>query len=119
MFNSNSLCSPFLNGKFIVIVFSVFFFSPFSSNVKIIQELLVSSTSTFYPSDFAEVGINGEIPKCFPHKNFLDEDASHCKPAEGYFSCSAVVSSLPLTVSWLRAYAMDNPRLRLQVFKAF
>lgn len=94
-----------------------FFFFP--SNVKIIQELLASSTSTFYSSDFAERGVNGEIPKCFPHKNFLYEDASHCKPAEGYFTCSAVVPSLPLTVSWLRAYATDNPRLRLQVFEAF
>lgn len=65
--------------------------------------------------DFAERSVNGEIPKSFPHKNFLYEDASHCKPAEGYYTCSLVISSLPLTVSWLRAYAMDNPRLRIQV----
>lgn len=47
-----------------------------------------------------------QIPEITPPCNFLDEDVSNC---------SAVVSSLPMTINWLRDYAKQNPSLRIQV----
>ncbi|MFS7892100.1 putative tetrahydrofolate synthase [Helianthus anomalus] len=50
-----------------------------------------------------------------PPTEFLYDDISHCNPENGKFSCSAVFSSLPMAVSFLRKSARDNPSLRLQV----
>ncbi|CAI9103046.1 OLC1v1001475C1 [Oldenlandia corymbosa var. corymbosa] len=65
--------------------------------------------------DFPEKTLKNEIPEGFPHSKFLNEDVSHCNPAEGYFACSSVVSSLPQTINWLRHCVKENPSLKLQV----
>ncbi|OIS98967.1 PREDICTED: folylpolyglutamate synthase [Nicotiana attenuata] len=49
-----------------------------------------------------------------PHE-FLYKEASRCGPEDGYFTCSAVFPSLPLTINWLRDCVRENPSLRLQV----
>ncbi|XP_027068023.1 folylpolyglutamate synthase isoform X3 [Coffea arabica] len=64
---------------------------------------------------FPEKPLKKENPACFPPNNFLYEDISHCKPADGSFACSTVVSSLPQTIKWLRDCVKENPRLRIQV----
>ncbi|XP_048236266.1 folylpolyglutamate synthase isoform X2 [Ricinus communis] len=50
-----------------------------------------------------------------PPREFLYEDASHCSPTTGNLACSAVISSLPLAISWLRDCVRENPTLRVQV----
>ncbi|KAL7582490.1 hypothetical protein Lser_V15G42647 [Lactuca serriola] len=68
-----------------------------------------------------EIGVNKsvklkmEAAENLPPPEFLYDDISHCNPANGNFSCSAVFPSLPLAVSWLRKSARENPSLRLQV----
>ncbi|KAL3819745.1 hypothetical protein ACJIZ3_005650 [Penstemon smallii] len=47
-----------------------------------------------------------EIPESTPPHGFIYEDSSNC---------SAVVSSLPLTINWLRDYVKRNPSFRIQV----
>ncbi|XP_073149629.1 folylpolyglutamate synthase-like [Henckelia pumila] len=56
-----------------------------------------------------------EIPESKPPWRFINDDISNCSPANGRFTCSAVVSSLPLTINWLRDYVKENPSLRIQV----
>ncbi|KZV14589.1 folylpolyglutamate synthase [Dorcoceras hygrometricum] len=56
-----------------------------------------------------------EIPESKPPWRSFNDDISNCSPANGRFTCSAVVSSLPLTISWLRGYVKENPSLRIQV----
>ncbi|XP_051149329.1 folylpolyglutamate synthase isoform X2 [Andrographis paniculata] len=56
-----------------------------------------------------------QIPEAAPRGTFIHEDASNCRPANGHFSCSAVVSSLPMTINWLRNYCRENPSYRIQV----
>ncbi|KAK2985523.1 hypothetical protein RJ640_015848, partial [Escallonia rubra] len=55
-----------------------------------------------------------EAIKLSPSREFLYEDISHCRPANGYFGCSTVIPSLPLTINWLRDCARGNPSLRIQ-----
>ncbi|XP_050228023.1 folylpolyglutamate synthase isoform X2 [Mercurialis annua] len=50
-----------------------------------------------------------------PPREFLYEDASRCSPTDGNFACSAVISTLPLTIKWLRNCVRENPTLRVQV----
>ncbi|WCJ33400.1 Folylpolyglutamate synthase [Euphorbia peplus] len=50
-----------------------------------------------------------------PPREFLYTEASHCRPADGKMGCSAVISSLPLTIKWLRDCVRENPALRIQV----
>ncbi|KAK4485482.1 hypothetical protein RD792_008124, partial [Penstemon davidsonii] len=45
------------------------------------------------------------IPESTPPHGFIHEDPSNC---------SAVVSSLPLTINWLRDYVKQNPSFRIQ-----
>ncbi|KAI3446512.1 hypothetical protein Pfo_003177 [Paulownia fortunei] len=56
-----------------------------------------------------------EIPESIPSHRFIHEDVSNGSPANGHFSSSAVVSSLPLTINWLRNYIKENPSSRIQV----
>ncbi|KAI3472240.1 hypothetical protein Pfo_029728 [Paulownia fortunei] len=56
-----------------------------------------------------------QIPASTPPCRFIHEDVSNCSPADGHFACSAVVSSLPMTINWLRDYAKENPSFRIQV----
>ncbi|KZV18297.1 hypothetical protein F511_25401, partial [Dorcoceras hygrometricum] len=56
-----------------------------------------------------------EIPESKPPWRSFNDDISNCSPANGRFTCSAVVSSLPLTISWLRGYVKENPSLRIQI----
>lgn len=56
-----------------------------------------------------------EIPESKPPWRFVNDDVSNCSPADGRFNCSAVVSSLPLTINWLRDYVKENPSFRIQV----
>ncbi|KAK6127228.1 hypothetical protein DH2020_039027 [Rehmannia glutinosa] len=56
-----------------------------------------------------------EIPESIQPHTFMHDDVSNCGPTDGRFSCSAVVSSLPLTINWLRDYIKENPSLRIQV----
>ncbi|KAJ4845286.1 hypothetical protein Tsubulata_015096 [Turnera subulata] len=58
---------------------------------------------------------SAEIAETLPPHEFLYEDASRCSPANGYFACSAVIPSLPLTIKWLRGCVRQNPSLRIQV----
>lgn len=60
-------------------------------------------------------GAKMDTAKIFPPHEFLYEDASHCSPADNYFSCSAVMPSLPLTIKWLRDCVKENPSVRVQV----
>ncbi|XP_065856142.1 folylpolyglutamate synthase isoform X2 [Euphorbia lathyris] len=53
--------------------------------------------------------------QALPPREFLYADASHCRPADGKLGCSAVISSLPLTIKWLRDCVRENPALRIQV----
>ncbi|KAG8646573.1 folylpolyglutamate synthase isoform X5 [Manihot esculenta] len=50
-----------------------------------------------------------------PPREFLYEDASRCSPADGNLACSSVISSLPLTIKWLRDCVRENPTLRIRV----
>ncbi|XP_075102125.1 folylpolyglutamate synthase isoform X2 [Nicotiana tabacum] len=50
-----------------------------------------------------------------PPREFLYKEASRCGPEDGYFACSAVFPSLPLTINWLRDCVRENPSLRVQV----
>ncbi|KAM7530032.1 hypothetical protein LguiB_033442 [Lonicera macranthoides] len=50
-----------------------------------------------------------------PPREFLYKDVSQCRPADGYYGCSAVIPSLPMTINWLRDCVRENPSLRLQV----
>ncbi|CAA0812795.1 Folylpolyglutamate synthase [Striga hermonthica] len=68
--------------------------------------------------------IHGKVSKSFemkrpdttpPRSFILDDDISNCSPLEGNYTCSAVVSSLPMTINWLRNYAKENPAYRIQV----
>lgn len=59
--------------------------------------------------------VERQIPDSVPPHSFVDEDVTDCSPADGHFSCSAVVPSLPMTVNWLRDYAKKNPSSRVQV----
>ncbi|KAK6124732.1 hypothetical protein DH2020_041527 [Rehmannia glutinosa] len=54
-------------------------------------------------------------PENTPPRSFIHEDVSICSPADGRYACSAVVSSLPMTINWLRDYAKENPASRIQV----
>lgn len=56
-----------------------------------------------------------QIPEATPPHRFAHEDDSSCSPANGHFTCSAVVSSLPMTIDWLRNYSRENPSHRVQV----
>ncbi|KAL2226000.1 UNVERIFIED_CONTAM: Folylpolyglutamate synthase [Sesamum indicum] len=56
-----------------------------------------------------------QIAESTPPRRFIDEDMSNCKPSDGHFACSAVVSSLPMTINWLRDYVKENPSFRIQV----
>ncbi|KAL7097808.1 hypothetical protein ACP275_10G166300 [Erythranthe tilingii] len=56
-----------------------------------------------------------KIPESSPPQRLINEDVSNCSPSDGEFSCSAVVSSLPTTINWLRDYAKENPSFRIQV----
>ncbi|KAL8041366.1 hypothetical protein ABFS82_10G158300 [Erythranthe guttata] len=56
-----------------------------------------------------------KIPESSPPQRLIDEDVSNCSTSDGEFSCSAVVSSLPTTINWLRDYARENPSFRIQV----
>ncbi|KAF2308121.1 hypothetical protein GH714_035490 [Hevea brasiliensis] len=57
-------------------------------------------------------GIDGDVlldkssklasAETLPPREFLYEDASGCSPADGILACSSVISSLPLTINWLR-----------------
>ncbi|KAG8648934.1 folylpolyglutamate synthase isoform X3 [Manihot esculenta] len=69
-------------------------------------------------------GIEGDIldksskldsAETLPPREFVYEDASRCSPADGIFGCSSVISSLPLTIKWLRDCVRENPALRVQV----
>ncbi|KAK6124747.1 hypothetical protein DH2020_041513 [Rehmannia glutinosa] len=53
-------------------------------------------------------------PENTPPRSFIHEDVSICSPADGRYACSAVVSSLPMTINWLRDYAKENPASRIQ-----
>lgn len=55
-----------------------------------------------------------DAAKVLPYE-FLYEDASHCSPVDNRFSCSAVIPSLPLAISWLRDCVKRNPSVRIQV----
>ncbi|CAN6586345.1 unnamed protein product [Malus baccata var. baccata] len=55
-----------------------------------------------------------DAAKVLPYE-FLYEDASHCSPVDNRFSCSAVIPSLPLAISWLRGCVKRNPSVRIQV----
>ncbi|CAN6719109.1 unnamed protein product [Malus baccata var. baccata] len=55
-----------------------------------------------------------DAAKVLPYE-FLYEDASHCSPVDSRFSCSAVIPSLPLAISWLRDCVKRNPSVRIQV----
>lgn len=59
--------------------------------------------------------LEGQIPDGVPPGSFIDEDVTDCSPADGHFTCSAVVSSLPMTINWLRDYVKNNPSSRIQV----
>ncbi|GER25819.1 folylpolyglutamate synthase [Striga asiatica] len=68
--------------------------------------------------------IHGKVSKSFemqkpnttlPRSFSLDDDISNCSPVEDINTCSAVVSSLPMTINWLRNYAKENPAYRIQV----
>ncbi|XP_073317417.1 folylpolyglutamate synthase-like isoform X2 [Primulina huaijiensis] len=56
-----------------------------------------------------------EIPESKPRWRVMNDDISNCSPTNGRFTCSAVVSSLPLTINWLRDYVKENPSFRIQV----
>ncbi|KAJ9184910.1 hypothetical protein P3X46_004595 [Hevea brasiliensis] len=70
-------------------------------------------------------GIDGDVlldkssklasAETLPPREFLYEDASGCSPADGILACSSVISSLPLTINWLRDCVRENPTLRIQV----
>lgn len=53
--------------------------------------------------------------RSFPSRRFIHEDVSNCSPTDGHFACSVVVSSLPLTINWLRDCVKENSSLRIQV----
>ncbi|KAH6779654.1 DHFS-FPGS-like protein C [Perilla frutescens var. hirtella] len=63
--------------------------------------------------------LEGQIPDSVPPRRFLDEDVTNCSPADGQFACSAVVSSLPMTINWLRDYVKKNPSSRIQILVLF
>ncbi|KAK1366064.1 Folylpolyglutamate synthase [Heracleum sosnowskyi] len=50
-----------------------------------------------------------------PSHEFLIESASCHSPEDGFFRRSAVISSLPLSIKWLRDCARENPSLKIQV----
>ncbi|KAF2308119.1 hypothetical protein GH714_035471 [Hevea brasiliensis] len=70
-------------------------------------------------------GIDGDVvldksskldsAETLPPREFLYEDASGCSPADGILACNSVISSLPLTLNWLRDCIRENPTLRIQV----
>ncbi|KAL3632525.1 Folylpolyglutamate synthase [Castilleja foliolosa] len=58
--------------------------------------------------------IHGKDAVCKSSEMQIPE-TMNCSPADGHFACSAVVSSLPMTINWLRNYAKENPAFRIQV----
>ncbi|KAL5994627.1 hypothetical protein ACLOJK_024680, partial [Asimina triloba] len=56
-----------------------------------------------------------QCPETSPSYAFLHTD-SHlkCSPANKQFACSAVISSLPSTIKWLRGCVKENPSVRVQ-----
>ncbi|XP_041998981.1 folylpolyglutamate synthase-like isoform X1 [Salvia splendens] len=56
--------------------------------------------------DAVNKNLEARIPDSVPPRRFLDNDAA---------GCSAVVSSLPMTINWLRDCVKINPSLRIQV----
>ncbi|KAG8372035.1 hypothetical protein BUALT_Bualt12G0024800 [Buddleja alternifolia] len=56
-----------------------------------------------------------KFPESTPPQRFIHDDVSNCSPADGHFACSTVVSSLPMTINWLRDYVKQNPSFRIQV----
>ncbi|XP_031258750.1 folylpolyglutamate synthase isoform X2 [Pistacia vera] len=62
-----------------------------------------------------EKNSKNDYAETLPPREFLYEDASHCRPANQCFACSAVLPSLPLTIKWLRDCVKENPSLRVQV----
>ncbi|XP_021664822.2 folylpolyglutamate synthase isoform X2 [Hevea brasiliensis] len=65
--------------------------------------------------DVLDKGSKLDSAETLPPHEFLYEDASHCSPADGILACSSVISSLPLTIKWLRDCVRENPTLRVQV----
>ncbi|KAL0359584.1 UNVERIFIED_CONTAM: Folylpolyglutamate synthase [Sesamum angustifolium] len=59
-----------------------------------------------------------QIAESTPPRRFIHEDMSNCKPSDGHFACSAVVSSLPMTINWLRDYVKENPSFRIQIVES-
>ncbi|KAL8493885.1 hypothetical protein ACS0TY_024884 [Phlomoides rotata] len=78
-------------------------------NLQRVWENIIHGTDGVYN------GLEMQIPEITPSCKFLDEDVSHCIPVDGHFGCSAVVSSLPMTINWLRDYVKENPSFRIQV----
>ncbi|KAL2553119.1 Folylpolyglutamate synthase [Forsythia ovata] len=64
--------------------------------------------------DVSNKSLQMNIAKSFPSRKFIHEDISNCSPTDGHFACSVVVSSLPLTINWLRDSVKENPSLRIQ-----
>ncbi|KAI4325627.1 hypothetical protein MLD38_031009 [Melastoma candidum] len=68
------------------------------------------------PADtFPKKSSGVECMNGLPPYDIIYKDISHCNPAGGQFTCSAVIPSLPLTIKWLRDCVRENPSLRLQV----
>ncbi|XP_022882867.1 folylpolyglutamate synthase [Olea europaea var. sylvestris] len=65
--------------------------------------------------DVSNKSLHMKIPESFPSRKFIHEDVSRCNPTDGHFACSVVVSSLPLTIKWLRDSVKENSSLRIQV----
>ncbi|XP_057784076.1 folylpolyglutamate synthase isoform X2 [Salvia miltiorrhiza] len=56
--------------------------------------------------DAVNKNLETRMPDSVPPRKFLDNDAA---------GCSVAVSSLPMTINWLRDYVKKNPSLRIQV----
>ncbi|KAL0339719.1 UNVERIFIED_CONTAM: Folylpolyglutamate synthase [Sesamum radiatum] len=82
---------------------------------KIIHGKGIVASCPFVQADCLRKSSEMQIAESTPPRRFIHEDMSNCKPSDGHFACSAVVSSLPMTINWLRDYVKENPSFRIQV----